>query len=106
MLPRDVWHPMVPSVKKDELARIHILFVPDVYSPPFYLHRNNQHARTRAENKALRAREKDAAELRSLLEQKRGVSAQLARGAEAARARAERAEGAAEALRAEGESLR
>eukprot|EP00752_Nemacystus_decipiens_P013082 g11571.t1 len=60
----------------------------------------------RSENKALRARERDAAELRSLLEQKRGVSAQLAKGAEAARARAECAERAAEEMRAEAMSLR
>lgn len=60
----------------------------------------------RGKNKILRAREKDAAELRSLLEQKRGVSAQLARGAEAARARAERAEKTAEELRVKAASLR
>ena len=60
----------------------------------------------RSENKTLRARDKKAAELRSLLEQKRGVSAQLARGAEVARARAERAERAAEETRAEAVSLR
>ncbi|CAM9404502.1 unnamed protein product, partial [Ectocarpus sp. 12 AP-2014] len=48
------------------------------------------------ENQAFLAREKDAAELRSLLEQKRGVSARLASGAEAARVRAERAESQAE----------
>lgn len=62
--------------------------------------------KNRDENKLLRARDKDAAELRSLLEQKRGVSAQLARGAEAARARAERAERAAEETRTEAMSLR
>lgn len=54
----------------------------------------------------LRAREKDAAELRSLLDQKRGVSAQLARGAESARARAEGAERRVEEMRAEASSLR
>lgn len=55
---------------------------------------------------AIRAREQDAAELRSLLEEKRGVSTDLARGAEAARARAERAEGETERMRAEASSLR
>ncbi|CAM9522609.1 unnamed protein product, partial [Ectocarpus sp. 13 AM-2016] len=60
----------------------------------------------REENQALLAREKDAAELRSLLEQKRGVSARLASGAEAARARAERAESQAEKMVADGVSLR
>lgn len=60
----------------------------------------------REENETLRNREKDAAELRSLLDQKRGVSTQLARGAEAARARAEKAESEAEKMRAESVSLR
>lgn len=60
----------------------------------------------REENQALLAREKDAAELRSLLEQKRGVSARLASGAEAARVRAERAESQAEKMVADGVSLR
>ncbi|CBJ33546.1 expressed unknown protein [Ectocarpus siliculosus] len=60
----------------------------------------------REENQALLAREKDAAELRSLLEQKRGVSARLASGAEAARARAERAESQAEKMVADRVSLR
>ncbi|CAB1121208.1 unnamed protein product [Ectocarpus sp. CCAP 1310/34] len=55
---------------------------------------------------ALLAREKDAAELRSLLEQKRGVSARLASGAEAARVRAERAESQAKKMVADGVSLR
>lgn len=60
----------------------------------------------RRDNAALRQREKDAAELRSLLEQKREVSEKLARGAEAARERAERAESEAEKMRNEGLSLR
>ncbi|CAN0109749.1 unnamed protein product, partial [Ectocarpus fasciculatus] len=60
----------------------------------------------REENQALLAREKDAAELRSLLEQKRGVSARLASGAEAARARAELAESQAEKMVADGVCLR
>ncbi|CAN0165256.1 unnamed protein product [Ectocarpus sp. 12 AP-2014] len=63
-------------------------------------------AMAREENQALLAREKDAAELRSLLEQKRGVSARLASGAEAARVRAERAESQAEKMVADGVSLR
>lgn len=60
----------------------------------------------RAEKEALRERGKDAAELRSLLEEKRGLSTKLARGAEAARARAERAEEEAERIRGEAASLR
>ena len=53
----------------------------------------------------VRGREQDAAELRSLLEEKQGVSREVARRAEAARARAERAEGEVERLRAECSSL-
>lgn len=53
----------------------------------------------------LRRREQDAAELQSLLEEKRGVYSEVARRAEAARARAERAEGEMERLRAECSSL-
>ena len=59
----------------------------------------------REESEVLRGRERDAAELRSLMEEKRGVSREVARRAEAARARAERAEGEVERLRAECSSL-
>lgn len=51
-------------------------------------------------------REGDAVELRSLLEEKRGVSAELVAVANSARARTEHAEGEAEKLRAEASSLR
>lgn len=60
----------------------------------------------RREKEALLEREGDAAELRSLLEQKRGVSAELVAVTKSARARTEHAEGEAERLRAEASSLR
>lgn len=59
----------------------------------------------REESEVLRGRDRDAAELRSLMEERRGVSREVARRAEAARARAQRAEGEVERLRAECASL-
>lgn len=60
----------------------------------------------REEKEALRERGEDAAELRSLLEEKRGLSTELARRVDAARARTEHAEEEAERIRGEAASLR
>lgn len=55
----------------------------------------------RAEKETLRQRDEDVAELRSILLQKKRVSAELTKGTETARARAERAERGVERMRAE-----